>query len=142
MNLSWYAWRDSNSQPLVSKTSASADWATCAQLNKLIRAADSNLRTLVSKTSPYSHLWNARADRLAVAVAVAVGRTFFCLLLWSTANSFWFRGKDSNLYFLVQSQASCRLDDPEKNSLQWSPKLSVLRIWKRRKDLNLQPFRS
>ena len=26
----------------------------------------------------------------------------------------WLRGKESNLYFLVQSQASCRLDDPEK----------------------------
>ena len=25
---SWYAWRDSNSQPPVSKTGASADWAT------------------------------------------------------------------------------------------------------------------
>ena len=25
----------------------------------------------------------------------------------------WFRGKDSNLYLLVQSQPSCRLDDPE-----------------------------
>ena len=26
----------------------------------------------------------------------------------------WLRGEESNLYFLVQSQASCRLDDPEK----------------------------
>lgn len=26
----------------------------------------------------------------------------------------WLRGEDSNLCFLVQSQASCQLDDPEK----------------------------
>ena len=26
----------------------------------------------------------------------------------------WLREKDSNLYLLVQSQPSCRLDDPEK----------------------------
>ena len=25
----------------------------------------------------------------------------------------WFRGKESNLYLLVQSQPSCQLDDPE-----------------------------
>lgn len=62
---------------------------------------DSNLRTLVSKTSPYSQLRNA-------------------------LKKLGFGGKDSNLYCLVQSQASCRLDDPEK-------------IWKRRQDSNLQP---
>ena len=28
-------------------------------------------------------------------------------------NRKWLRGKDSNLYLLVQSQSSCRLDDPE-----------------------------
>jgi hypothetical protein len=27
----------------------------------------------------------------------------------------WLREKDSNLYLLVQSQLSCRLDDPEVN---------------------------
>lgn len=35
-------------------------------------------------------------------------------------------GKDSNLCFLIQSQASCQLDDPETN-------------WRLRQDLNPQP---
>ena len=39
-------------------------------------------------------------------------KTFYFLLFTSES---WLRGKDSNLHRLGQSQASCRLDDPEMN---------------------------
>jgi hypothetical protein len=61
---------------------------------------DSKLRALDSKSSPYIHLRNAQK-----------------------IVKFWLRGKDLNLYFLIQSQASCRLDDPE---MIWD---FGLRIW-------------
>src|SRR5688572_25370496 len=77
----------------------------------------------------------------------------------------WLRGKDSNLYLLVQSQPSCRLDDPEvicdfrisicdlleidRPTLNPNPHEIENRnskiancFWKRRKDSNLQPPRS
>ena len=49
---------------------------------------DSNLRTLVSKTSPYSRCGTPGFEN-------------------------WLRVEDSNLYLLVQSQPSCLLDEPE-----------------------------
>ena len=69
----------------------------------------------------------------------------------------WLRGKDLNLHLLVQSQPSCRLDDPEvlagraglepaSSSLKYWPldalHSSPCRNWRRRKDSNLQPPRS
>ena len=60
------------------------------RVEKWSERQDLNLRTLVPKTSPFSHLRNALVFL------------------------YWLRGKDSNPYLLVQSQPSCRLDDPEK----------------------------
>ncbi len=83
----WYTRKDSNLHFPASKTGSFADLATRAEIWS--ERQDLNLRTLVSKTSPCSHLRNALIEN-------------------------WLREKDSNLYLLVQSQPSYRLDDPEK----------------------------
>jgi hypothetical protein len=60
----WYTGRDSNPQFSVSKTDAFASLATRAKKNSWSERQDLNLRTLVSKTSPYSHLRNALKEIL------------------------------------------------------------------------------
>ena len=83
----WYTRKDSNLQFPVSKTGAFAVLATRAE--NWSGRQDLNLRILAPKASPCSRCG-----------------TPCCLKIW-------LREKDLNLYFLVQSQASCRLDDPE-----------------------------
>ncbi len=80
---------------------------------------DSNLRTLAPKASPFSHLWNARTFgfwicdfRFWIERATVAHHSNLKSKIENPKLS-WLRGKESNLYFLVQSQASCRLDDPE-----------------------------
>jgi hypothetical protein len=86
----WYTRKDSNLHQLVSKTSASAFLGYACVKVKWSERQDLNLRILAPKASPCSHLRNALIFLLN-----------------------WLRDKDSNLDLLVQSQPSCRLDDPE-----------------------------
>ena len=96
--------------------------------NRACTRKDSNLHQLVSKTS-------ASADLGYACVSIwdlgfRIWDLGFCLVTQPSSRGQvhpkskseirnpklkWLRGKESNLYLLVQSQPSCRLDDPEMN---------------------------
>jgi hypothetical protein len=134
---SWCPRRDSNSHELVSKTRASFRLGYAGK--SWSGRQDLNLRTLDSKSSPYSRLRNAQRN-CKIKNENFKSKKTGGKVRYFTVSQFWLRGKDSNLCFLIQSQASCRLDDPER-MLQSAAGFSILNpklLWRPRCDSNAQ----